>query len=85
MPDRNLHSCRRAARGVVGALALGLILVGTPGLGCDSAASTTFRETATSAIGSGVKTIMNGVLDGIIAAVEDAGDSSANDDTTTTQ
>jgi len=50
------------------------IMVGSMGPSCDSDASATFRETATSAIGDGVRTIMNGLLDGAIAAVEAVGD-----------
>jgi hypothetical protein len=55
-------------------LILGLILAGAPGVDCDHEAATTFRQTATGPIGEGVKSIVNGVLDGAIAAVQNAGD-----------
>lgn len=51
-----------------------LILLGTPGLGCDSEASAVFRNTAMDAIGEGTKTIAVGVIDGLIDAIEQAGD-----------
>lgn len=53
-----------------------LLLWGCAGLRCDSDAASTFRSVATSEIGEGVRTIMNGILDGLIAAVEEAGDGS---------
>ncbi|GMU23964.1 MAG: hypothetical protein AMXMBFR13_40410 [Phycisphaerae bacterium] len=61
---------RSAAVGLV----LTTVLLGCMGPGCDHDAAQTFRQEATGAIGDGVKTIMNGVLDGLIAAVEEAGD-----------
>lgn len=69
----------RRMRPVAGGLALALIVAGTPGLGCDGDAATVFRQTATGAVGSGVKTIVNGVLDGVIAAIEQAGDGDQDD------
>jgi hypothetical protein len=51
-----------------------LVVWGCMGASCDSEAAAVFRSTATSEIGEGVRTIMNGVLDGLIAAVEEAGD-----------
>lgn len=56
------------------------VLFCSTGVSCDDEAATTFRQTATSAIGSGVKTIVNGILDGVIAAVEQAGDGTSSSD-----
>jgi len=64
---------RRAARQATAALAAGLAAC-SMGLSCDSNAQAAFRAEATSAIGSGVKTILNGVVDGLVAAIEQAGD-----------
>lgn len=65
---------RRLAGSPAGLLICAGILLGAAGPSCDHDAATTFRQEATGAIGEGVKTIMNGVLDGLIAAVEEAGD-----------
>jgi len=55
---------------------LSAILMTSMGLSCDSSALTAFRQEAASSIGDGIKTIVDGVIDGLIAAVEDAGDGS---------
>lgn len=52
------------------------------GLGCDSAARAVFRDTATESIGEGVRTIVNGMLDGFIAAIQEAGDGNTDAGTT---
>ena len=59
-----------------GLIGLGLVamLVVTTGLSCDSDAANTFRKTATGPIGEGVKTIADGVIDGMIASIKNAGD-----------
>ncbi len=57
-------------------LAAGLLFP-TMGLECDQEAKAAFRDAATGTIGEGVKTIFNGILDGIIASIEDAGDGGA--------
>lgn len=69
---RNLSRTR--IRGPQAMLACSLMLGVTMGLSCDSDAAATFRQTATGPIGEGVKTIVNGVLDGWIAAIQEAGD-----------
>jgi hypothetical protein len=68
-------SARALRRAVLG-LVLVSVVVGVAGTGCDHEAQTAFREAAVGPIGDGVRTTMNGVLDGIIAALEDAGDGS---------
>jgi len=59
-------------------LMLAAILVGASGWSCDSDAAATFRQETTSEIGEGVKTIVNAILDGLIAAIEQAGDGTAD-------
>jgi hypothetical protein len=74
------HDLRRTlTRGPAALLVCGLILTATMGPSCDSDAAATFRQTATGPIGEGVKTIVNGVLDGWIAAIQDAGDGGRGD------
>ena len=58
------------------------VLLGCTGLACDTDAQATFRQTATDAIGSGIKTIMDSIIDGMVAAVEQAGDGSSDSGTT---
>ncbi|HOB74999.1 MAG TPA: hypothetical protein PKG54_10775 [Phycisphaerae bacterium] len=74
---------RRGLRRAVLGLVLVAVLVGASGPGCDHEAAAAFREAATGPIGEGVRGIVNGVLDGVIAAIENAGDggseSKAND------
>ena len=73
------HSFSGRLRRPVGlALMLAVILVGASGWSCDSDASATFRQEATSEIGEGVKTIVNAILDGLIAAIEQAGDGTSD-------
>ncbi len=64
----------RAARRRVAAVLVAGLSVCSMGLSCDSNAQAAFRAEATSAIGSGVKTILGGVIDGLVAAIEQAGD-----------
>lgn len=47
------------------------VLFGGAGLNCNSDTLATFRQEAIDGIGSGVKIIMNGILDGIIAALSE--------------
>jgi len=61
---------RSAATGLV---FLGL-LVGVTGSGCDSDAQADFRQEATESIGQGVKTIVDAMIDGFVAAIVNAGD-----------
>lgn len=63
---------RQPCRSILTGL-LAILLFCTAGLQCDSQAQAVFRREATREIGEGVRTIMNGVLDGLIAAVEEAG------------
>ena len=60
-------------------LILAAILLACCGPRCDSDAEAVFRQEATGPIGEGVKTIMNGVLDGFIASIEQAGDGGTAD------
>ena len=50
------------------------LLVGLAGTGCDSDAQADFRQEATESIGEGVKTIVDAVIDGFVAAIVNAGD-----------
>lgn len=74
MRNRSRAGMGRCVKRVMTALFLAGVLVGATGLGCDHDAAAVFREAATGPIGEGVKGIMNGVLDGMIAAIENAGD-----------
>lgn len=69
-------TARVLSRAAIG-LVLAAIMVGATGLGCDHEAQTAFRQAAVGPIGDGVRTAMNGILDGVIAAIEDAGDGGA--------
>ncbi len=62
--------------GRLGIIGLGLlaILVLTAGPSCDTDAANTFRKTATGPIGEGVKNITDGIIDGMIASIQNAGD-----------
>ena len=66
--------CRPASVGLV----LAAILIGAMGLDCDSDAAAVFRQQATSGITSGVKTILDATVDGIAAAIQQAGDGTAS-------
>ncbi len=66
-------SARRTLKRVAAGLVLGCVVVG---FNCDHNAQTAFREAAVGPIGDGVKSIMDGTLEGIIAALENAGDGS---------
>lgn len=72
---RNLER-NRFRTGIFG-FVLTTILVGVTGPNCDQDAQAEFRATATSAIAGGVKTIVNGLIDGVAAAIENAGDGSS--------
>ena len=48
------------------------------GISCSGDAAAAFRQTATSSIGAGIKTILDGIVDGMVAAVESAGDGKAS-------
>lgn len=65
---------KRAALGIV----LAAMVAGSTGVGCDSAARAAFRDAAVSPIGEGVRTAMNGVLDGVIAAIDNANSNSTS-------
>lgn len=58
-------------------LILAAVLAGAMGLECDDDVVTTFRQTAADDIASGLKTILNAVIDGVAAAIEQAGDGSS--------
>ncbi len=59
---------------VVTVLLTAVVLM-TTGLGCEDVpyTSATFRDAALSEINSGVKSIVNGILDGIFAVLQEAG------------
>ena len=63
---------------LAGGLLAMVVLFGGTGLNCSSETYSVFRETATSEIGDGVKTIVNGILDGIIAALSNSDDTAAS-------
>ena len=67
---------RRAAIALVAITAF----CSTMGLSCSDIpfASGTFRDAAMSEISTGVKGILNGILDGIFAVIEEAGSNGAN-------
>ena len=64
--------------------AIGFVLVGfflaALGTGCDSDAQADFRQEATESIGQGVKTIVDAIMDGYVAAIVNAGDGSSSSD-----
>jgi len=74
----------RPARLAGVAFTLAAVLAGTTGLSCDENARAAFRDEATSAIGTGVKTILDAIIDGAVAAIEQAGDGSTTNTTTGT-
>lgn len=61
-------------------LVLGAILVGTTGMDCEDAQKAILMESASS-IAEGLKTIINGVIDGAVSALQSITDDS---DTTST-
>lgn len=67
-------------RMVAAALLLAAVLGMTAGLSCENIpfASATFRDAALGEISSGVKSIVNGILDGIFAVIEEAGTAGSN-------
>lgn len=69
----NKHPSAGALRRIGLGLLVAFILVGVTGVRCSGDAGATFRETATESIGNGVKDILTGVVDGLVAAIEEAG------------
>jgi len=67
--------CRRFA--VIGFILTGLFFA-TLSTGCDNDAQSAFRQEAAEDIGSGVKTIVDAIIDGFVAAIADAGDGSSD-------
>lgn len=65
---------RSRARFPLAVLACAALLTATAGLSCDDNADADFRQSATQAIGSGIKTIANGLIDGWVNAILNAGD-----------
>lgn len=66
---RRSHGLRhRITRSTATAFILGTILVGASGADCDT---TEFREAAADALGSGIKGVLGGLVDGAIAGVWD--------------
>ena len=70
-------SCCRLGRSICAAMIMTAIMAGATGLSCDSDAAATFRQETTQDIGDGIKTILDAVVDGLVAAIEQAGDGSA--------
>jgi hypothetical protein len=71
-PNMSRH---RASRSLLACFIMCVLLAVCSGASCDAiVASDTFRDAAASSIGSGVRDIVNGILDGLIALVEQAGD-----------
>lgn len=75
---------KTVGRAVCG-LVIVVVLVGASGLGCDQDAQAAFRQAAVGPIGDGVRSAMNGVLDGVIAAITDAGDGSSTSGTSSSK
>lgn len=68
-----------SGRVVLVGLFLTVSLFGATGAGCDVPyASSTFRDAAMSQISTGVKSIVNGIIDGIFAVLKEAGDGSGS-------
>jgi len=65
---------RSAATGIV----LAGLLLGVTGVSCDSDAQADFRQEVAGSIGQGVKTIVDAVIDGFVAAIVNAGDGSSS-------
>jgi len=74
----------RRGRALVAAALLAIVLGGT-GLDCDQNAQAEFRNTATSALADGVKTIIDGLIDGWAAAIQNAGDGSSDGSSSSSQ
>ena len=68
------HGGSRLRRALTLVALLG-VLFATGGLSCDSIpfATSTFRDASMDQISSGVKNIVNGIIDGIFAVIEEAG------------
>ena len=65
----------KSVRFAAAVLICGAILAGAMGAGCDiPAASSEFREAAGSSIEQGIRSIIDGILDGIFAVIDQAGD-----------
>jgi hypothetical protein len=79
-PSGPFHSRRSRSWCAIVALATATLLGGTA---CDEeAAGRAFRDAAATSLESGVKSIMDGVIEGLFAAF-DIGTDQASDDTTT--
>jgi len=50
------------------------ILIGATGVSCDDDAASVFRQETTAAIGDGVKTIVDALIDGAVETIIQAGD-----------
>jgi len=64
-----------ASRLAATGLLLGGMLLCTCGASCENS---DFRQTAASAIGDGIKTIIDGIIDGAVSAVSNAGDDASS-------
>ena len=62
---------RRPMRFAALGLMLTALLFASTGASCENS---DFRDTAASAIGDGIKTILDGIIDGAVSAVANAGD-----------
>lgn len=74
----NHATCKRIARAGAFTLVSAAVLVGGAGSNCDASATAAFRSTAVDALGSGVKTIFSGLVDGTVAAVQSTTSSSSS-------
>ncbi len=64
-----MRGTKRLSAGILLAIT-GMFVLATSGADCDSNAQDAFRETAAGPIGNGVKSIVDGMLDGWVAAVQ---------------
>ncbi len=69
-------SRRSVVRGPVLFLLLAVLILATTGASCTDVpfATSTFRDASMDQISAGVKDIINGIIDGIFAVLEQAGD-----------
>ena len=70
------HARGPAPRGAILLLFMAALVFTTTGLSCGDVpfATSTFRDAALDQISSGVKSIVDGLIDGIFAVLEEAGD-----------